>query len=510
MSSSTTIDYQALYEASERRSAELEFKVMELTHQLQKLQKMIFGSRSERFVPERAGSVQPVLFEVETEGESCQVTGAKQVAYIKTQVSKAPDPLNHPGRMKLPDHLRRERIILEPCQQVSGCKKIGEQITEELEYKPGELYVNQYIRPKYSCPVPGEDTATRIIIAELPTRPIDKCIAGPGLLAQIIIDKYVDHLPLNRQMERFSRGGVNLPITTITGWVSSVCHLIEPLEKALTEQVLQAGYLHADETPIKVLDKDKKGKSHKGWFWVYHDSIDKLVFFDYQPGRGRAGPENILKGFLGYIQSDGYDAYDHFDEKQGITQLHCMAHARRKFDEAKDNDKARAEYALGQIKLLYDIERECKEMGYDERKQIRVEKAVPILEELGKWMTWEYEQAPALKSAIKEALAYSIKRWDKLSRYTTDGKLNIDNNPVERSIRPVAIGRKNYLFCGSHEAAKRAAMLYSLMGTCKLHGINPYEWLKDVLMRIPDHPINRINELLPHNWNKQRAEPSVI
>ena len=271
--------------------------------------------------------------------------------------------------------------------------------------------------------------------------------------------------------------------------------------ESLKKLIVQSNYLHADESPIKVLDKDKKGTTHCGYFWVYHNSIDGLVWFDYQEGRGREGPAAVLKDFKGYLQTDGYAVYDYFKDKEGIAVLHCMAHARRMFFEAKDNDKVIAEYALEQIGLLYNIERQAKEQQLQPEQilQLRSQEAVPVLQSLGTWMKKAYLKALP-KSTMGKALGYSIQRWPELMLYATDGKLKIDNNPVENSIRPVAIGRKNYLFAGSHDAAKRSAMLYSLMGTCKLHGINPFILLRDVLQRINNHPINKIHELLPHNW----------
>jgi transposase len=504
MSASTTIDYKTLYEATQQKNVELEVKVMELSRQLQQMKKMIFGSRSERLIPSQQPASQPLLFDVSEDGPSCSVIDTKQVSYTKTKVVKSP-PAHH-GRMNLPEHLRREIIMVEPQGDMRGCRKIGEEVTEELEYQPGELFVNRFVRPKYVCPVADKDAEsdTKIVIAGLPERPIEKCIAGPGLLAQLIVDKYIDHLPVHRQMQRFARTGVNIPLTTLIGWVSSLCALIAPLGQALTELVLASGYLHADETGIKVLDKNKKGAAHQGYFWVYQDSRRNLVLFNYQPRRNKDGPDMLLKDFRGYLQTDGYDTYSHFDNLEGVTQSNCMAHARRKFFDAKDNDVGRAEYVLQQMGLLYDIERKSKDWPTDDRQALRQREAVPILDNLGAWMKTEYQKVPP-KSAIAQALAYSINRWAKLCVYTKDGDLCIDNNPVERSIRPIALGRKNYMFCGSHEAARRAAMLYSLLGTCKLHNVNPYEWLKDVIVRIPSHPINRIQELLPHIWCQQRS-----
>ena len=267
--------------------------------------------------------------------------------------------------------------------------------------------------------------------------------------------------------------------------------------------VLKRNYLHDDETPIKVLDKDKKDSTHRGYYWVYQNSFDKIVFFDYQEGRGREGPTEILQNFNGYLQTDAYIAYDIFNKKENITQIHCMAHVKRKFNDALANNQAVADHAMEGIQRLYSIERNCKEqyVSFDEVKAIRLEQSVPVLTALGKWMKDKYIKAIP-KSLICEALVFIIERWEKLFFYTENGMLNIDNNPVENSIRPVALGRNNYLFAGSLKAAKRSGMLYSLLDTCKMHGIEPYGWLKDVLQRIADHPINKISGLLPHRWNK--------
>jgi transposase len=493
----TAVDYKVLYEQSVQLHAEytkkLDLQITALQQELANLKRLIFGSKNERFVPAESSPSQLSL-DMQTDAvAACSVTKTQKIEYIRNtnQITK-----EHPGRTKLPEHLERREIIIEPAEVTDGCKKIGEEITEELEYEPGKLFVNRYVRPKY---VITENKS--IIIAPMMERPLPKAIVGPGLLAQIIIDKYVDHLPLYRQMERFKREGINIPYSTIGDWIKNGCSLIDPLYESLKKLIVQSNYLHADESPIKVLDKDKKGQTHRGYYWVYHNSIDGLVWFNYQEGRGREGPVSVLKDFKGYLQTDGYAVYDFFKEEKDITVLHCMAHARRMFFEAKENDKPIAEYALEQIGLLYTIERKAKEQQLDQEQilQLRQTEALPVLESLGRWMKETYVKVLP-KSAIGKALGYSISRWPELMMYATDGKLNIDNNPVENSIRPVAIGRKNYLFAGSHEAAKRSAILYSLMGTCKLHGINPFIWLRDVLQRIATHPINKIEELLPHNW----------
>jgi transposase len=497
MQAATVKDYKELYEASEQRNEASQLRIAKLESELAQLKKMIFGSRQERFVPLPSDHPQLSLG-IEAEPVANSVVSLQKISYTRSNVTVEQKPLLHPGRMKLPESLRREEITIEPSGDLAGCKMMGEEVTEVLEYAPGELYVKKYKRLKYVKP-----DNTGILIGSLPVRPLEKAMAGEGLLSQILIDKYVDHLPLHRQMQRFERSGVKIPYATLTGWVTETCRLITPLYEALKKEVLKSNYLLADETPIRVLDKDKSGESHKGFYWVYQNSIDRIVIFDYQEGRSREGPAKMLENFEGYLQTDGYQVYDHFDGRKDIRQIHCMAHARRRFTEALDNSKDVAEYALGEIQKLYAIERECKAEGLttDEIKTKRQEQSLPVLEALGKWMKEEYIKALP-KSNIGEALAYSIKRWDTLSRYTENGMLNIDNNPVENSIRPVALGRKNYLFAGSHEAAKRSGMLYSLFGTCKLHSIEPYAWLRNVLQKIPSHPINKVHELLPHRCIK--------
>ena len=485
----THIDYKTLYEQSQ---IEIAFLKQELTQ----LKKIIFGSKQERFLPGDVITPQQLSLNIQAEAiATVKITDVKKIEYTKVTKKVTANKL-HPGRHPLPEHLERREQVIEPVTDTASLKKIGEEITEELEYEPGKLFVNKIVRPKYAKP----DGAS-IIIAPMTDRPLPKAIAGPGLLAQVVIDKYADHLPLYRQTERFKRDGVNIAYSTLTDWVSGTVSLLAPLYEALKNKVLYCDYLHADETPIKVLDKDKKGQTHRGYFWVYHSSIEKVVLFDYQPGRGREGPLQILQHFKGFLQTDGYSVYDFFKEKEDITVLHCMAHARRMFYEAQVNDAGRATYALEQFAKLYTIERNIKEQqfAYEQVLLLRQQQAVPLLQNFGNWMKEQYVQVLP-KSTIGKALGYSIERWGELSIYATNAKLNIDNNPVENSIRPVAIGRKNYLFAGSHEAAQRSAMLYSLLGTCKLNGINPFIWLREILRRIASHPINKIHELLPQNF----------
>lgn len=395
--------------------------------------------------------------------------------------------------MAIPAHLPRVEIIIEPKEDITGLKKIGEEITEELELKPAEFFVNKYVRAKYAR-INGEG----VVIGELPSRPIDKGIPGPNFLATIITDKYLDHLPLYRQLKRYERMGVKLNDSTFSDWVQATCKLIEPLYDELKKQVLCETYLQADETPIKVLDPDKKGTTHRGYYWVYHSPQKKLVLFDYREGRGREGPSEILKDFKGFLQTDGYGVYDDFDKKENITQINCWAHARRMFDEAIDNDKERSEFALLKIQQLYELERKAKEenFSYEQRYVLRQENALTILTELQHWFKDNITKV-APKSLIGKAIAYSMTRWEKLVRYTQHGQLEIDNNLVENAIRPVALGRKNYLFAGSHQAAQRAGMIYSLLASCKHNNIEPHAWLKNILQILPDYKASRLAELLP-------------
>lgn len=471
---------------------ELIFKVINISEELAQLKRLIFGNKSERFIPTDSNQ----LFLGITAEEKYPEIKAEKIEYTRT---KAERQSKHQGRMPLPAHLPRVEHVIEPEINTEGMKKIGEEITETLDYIPGKLRVNKYVRSKYAK-ADGEG----VVIGELPSRLIEKGIAESSLLAFLLTSKYVDHLPLHRQIEIFKRLGVKLPSSTVSDWVSYSLNALKPLYQTLLNKVKAADYLQADETPIKVLDKDKKGDTHRGYYWVYHAVKESLVVFDYREGRSREGPEDILKNFKGYLQTDGYGAYDAFDQRKDIALIHCMAHARRTFEKALDNDKARAEYVLTEMQKLYAIERECRQAGidYQDRKKQRQENALPILESLKEWMLEAYTKVTP-ESLIGKAIHYSLSRWERLCKYTEEGSLEIDNNLVENAIRPVAIGRKNYLFAGSHEAAQRAAMMYSLFASCKKCDVNPEEWLKDILNRLMDHPINRIEELLPDNWKKE-------
>ena len=501
METTENIDYKQLYEQAQ-------FKIQSLNHELANLKKLLFGSRQERFIaePAKGAMVQGTLDLHPDIIAACEITSTTKVTQQRTSAEVITQRKERPGRMTLPDHLRREVIILEPGKDVTGLRRIGYEITEVLEYNPGELYVKRFLRPVYVQPV--SDIETTFITASLPGRMLEKCMAGEGLLAQMVVDKYMDHLPIYRQLQRFERVGVTIAQSTSNDWMRNVLQSLIGLYDVHKKQVLESSYLHIDETTLKVQDENKKGKTHLGYYWVYHNSEDKLALFDYQKGRGREGPEEMLKNFKGYIQTDGYNVYDDFDKRTDITQLNCLAHSRRKFSEAMDNDGPRARHVLEKMQILYAVERRIKEkhLEADEIVALRQSESVPVLKELQEWMLREAGNVLP-KSPIGKAIAYSLTRWDKLCVYTSNARLQIDNNTVEREIRPVAMGRKAYLFAGSHDAAQRAAMIYSLFATCRMHKINPYNWLRDVLTRMPAYTTKNMHELLPQHWKAK--EPAV-
>lgn len=486
-----------------RSNEQLQSQLMSVQYQFQQLAKLVNRFKSERYIPVLPGTAQPDLGLVFDEAAAS--TSLAKVEKITYSRNKGTGPAEKPVSTGLPADLPRVTTVLEPKEDVSGCQKAGEQVHETLDYKPGELFVNRVVIPAYRCPVEGKAGASRIIQAERPARAIKRSIAEPGLLAQVVIDKFVDSLPLNRQQDRYQRAGITLAYSTLADWVKLVAEALEPLADALLREMLQYDYWHADETGIAVLDKIKKQDTHQGYFWTYKAGNAPLIYYDYQPGRQADRPIALLSKFKGHLQTDGYAAYEHLPNKH-IVLLHCMAHARRKFIDATSNDRARADHVLTRIGNLYKIEEQCRDRQLSTEAILakRQNEAIPILSELGKWMDAEYRQLRP-QSPIAKAMAYSIKRWDRLSLYAGTGHLQIDNNAIERCMRQVAVGRKNYLFCGSHEAARRAGLLYSLLVTCKLNEVNPFDWLKDILSRdIKETHINKIPDLLPHHWKNSR------
>lgn len=461
-----------------------------LKAQIEMYKRMQFGQKRERF---EANPDQMALpFEVAVE------KAAEQEAIIEEKITYQRKRPNHKGRAKLPSHLDVEEIEIFPQEDLSEMVCIGKEITEELECQPARFYIKRYIRYKYAA-----KNREGVVIGELPERVIDKGIPGAGLLSMILTDKYVDHLPLYRQKQRFSRENIQIASSTIEGWTKEALNKLEPLYEQLVFDTKSKGYLQVDESPIKVLDSDKKGATHQGYYWVYHAPLEGTVLFDYSPTRGSSAPLPILKDFVGYLQTDGYAVYEKYARKDGVTHLACWAHARREFEKALDNDKPRAEKALLLVQKLYAVERKAKEenLPAEAIKDLRLSNSLQTINELGKWIFEEIKKTLP-KSQIGKAMAYTYARWDALSTYLYDGNLQIDNNLVENAIRPLALGRKNYLFAGSHDAAQRAAMIYSFFAICKKHEVNPYNWLKYTLENIQSINHKNLKDLYPQNYKK--------
>lgn len=524
----STKDYQLLYEQalSEQQQSLEQLKTLALDYgkslvllaqkdneiaalslELDKYRRYLFGKKSEKLSLLQTPGNQTDLFELGTSLQEQQELSAQSTqAPLPPAERKIPKKrAKGTGRTLLPEQLRREIIVIEPKEDVSDCVCIGEEVTEVLELIPAELYVKRYVRPKYA-----RSQGEGILIGELPERIIDKGIPSEGLLAAMLIDKYVFGLPLHRQIDKYRRLGVTLPASTVSDWMLKSYRQLLPLWTLLQMVVVNQQYLQADESPLKVLDRDHSKGIHQGYLWVYQAPADKLVLFDYRKGRDSSGPQQLLEHFRGILQTDGYSVYESlYGQHEHVLLVYCMAHARRKFVEALKYDKVRASYMLEQMALLYGLEKELRETGADwqQRTQRRQQEAVPILTALKEWLQENYQQVLP-KSPIGQAIAYALPRWEGLSAYALHGQIEIDNNLTENAIRPFAIGRKNFLFAGSHEAAQMTAVMYSLMATCKKNEVDELEWLKDVLERIQSHKQKDLYQLLPNNWKNYR-NPSL-
>lgn len=473
-----------------------------LRFQLDQLKRMYFGSKRERFEAD-LNQFKIEFDEYATEVEKANETPVNQtITYQRTKTS------NHTGRNRLGEHLPVIEHVIEPEEDVTGMKRIGEERTEILEFVPEKFFKLVLVRPKYARVEPTENdietTNKSVVIGQLPSRPIEKCLAGNRLLATILIHKYIDHLPLYRQQQIFKRAGIEIAPSTIDSWVAQLGRLLELLYEKLVTEIKAQRYLQVDETTIKVLDQTKKKDTHLGYFWVYHAPLSKLVAFDYQKGRGQDAPHNFLQGYQGTLQTDGYAVYKHYYANEKVMHLACWAHVRRKFEKALQSNRSLAEHVLIEIQKLYAIERQTKELTPEQRKQIRLEKSLPIINDLGKWFYTQKQQVLP-RSPFGQAIEYTIPLWQSLLNYLNDGNLHIDNNLIENAIRPVALGRKNYLFAGSHEGAKRSAMFYSFFACCKANAIHPQKWLEYVLDHIADYPVNQLHKLLPNN-----IDPAII
>jgi transposase len=484
-----------LYASLEQKDRELQYNRTlneKLTQELALLKRHRFARRSEQ-LDVAQGHLLDELIDAD-------------IAAIETELAQAqPEPpaskpKQQPKRTALPPQLPRTLIHHEPdnTRCTCGCelKRIGEDISEKLDYTPGEFTVERHIRGKWVC-----DHCETLIQAPVPAQVIDKGIPTSGLLAQVLVAKYADHLPLYRQERIFGRAGYAIPSSTLAQWVGVCGVQLQPLADALREVLLDQAVLHADETPVKMLAPGNK-QTHRAYVWAYCStpfSSLKAVVYDFAPGRSGEHARAFLGDWRGKLVCDDYGGYK-ASFGQGVTEIGCMAHARRKFFDLQSTGKSQlAAQALGYIGQLYDIERESKDLEANQRQRLRAEKARPIADALHQWMLAQRQRVPE-GSAIAKALDYSLKRWVALTRYLDDGAVPIDNNWVENQIRPWALGRSNWLFAGSLRSGQRAAAIMSLIQSAKLNGHDPYAYLKDVLTRLPTHKHSAIEELLPHNW----------
>jgi len=515
----------------------------QLQHRLAQLLQRLYGPRGERFRPD-----QPLLFaELAAAGaeDPAPPPGTEPVAEPKPKRRARPH-----GRRKLPDHLRRtqqhytlteaERLCA-GCGQVRG--EIGVDQSEQLNYEPASLYITEHIIHKYACPrcagrqpapvestpmsepTPGPEPASTpapapvatppvpVVIAGVrPPAPLAKGLPGAGLLAHLIVSKYVDHLPLHRLERIYERQGYFLPRSTLCDWLAACADALTPLYTLMVSVVLQSRALHTDDTPIKN-DRPPPGGTDLGRLWAYLGDADHPYHvFDFTPNRKRDGPQQFLKNYRGYLHADAFGGYDALylpDPQTGsaaIVEVACNAHARRKFYEARDSDALRSHQALAYYGQLYEIERQAKALNADDalRLQMRQDFAVPILEQFHAWL--QTQRADVLpKSPLGEAIGYALNHWQALMRYTEAGFLAIDNNAAEREMKRIALGRKNWLFVGSVQGGRTAAVLFSFTSTCQRLGVEPWSYLKDVLTRLPTTPAERLAELLPDRWQAARA-----
>jgi transposase len=474
-----------------------------LKAQVNMLVRALFGKKNEKHISQEMPPEQLTLDFGEL--APVEMPADANLEEETTQITYERKKKKHPGRHKLPDHLTIEEIVVEPTEDTTDAKHIKDVVVDTLEYVPASLHIKRYILRRYKKKVVTENGEEKSVFlqASMPTsRPLPKSIAGSGLLTHLITNKFLYHLPFHRQIKQFAEiYGVKLAKSTINDWFIAICTLFKPLYESLKIKVYKAYYIQADESPMGVQDPDKKGKTHQGYQWLYYAPVEGLVLFDYQKGRGKNGPKAILEHFCGTLQTDGYGVYEKLCKNNAnIELISCAAHARRYFYKALDSDP-RAKKGLDYFQQLYNIERYIKENIEVEEDIVayRQEKAAPILEELFEWAEKLYPTTLP-KSPLGKAFYYLLKRKDGLRGYLKHAYLQIDNNLVENSVRPLALGRKNYLFAGSHDAAQRIAMMYSFFGSCQKQGINPVKWFQYVLEHINQHPINKIEELLPGKW----------
>jgi transposase len=482
------------------RNAELEIEVGILRAQVRTLQGMLFGPKADKVAPPASDDVQPDMFA----GEATDAEIVEEAAGpAEPRPARKPSP-----RKPIPADLPRVDVVLEPAEEeklCSCCGKprvvIGEDTTEKLEFVPARLYVRRYVRPRYACPGCKEGVAQ----APLPPMILPGAVAGPTLLASLLTAKYADHLPFCRQQRILSRADVDIPRARMSAWALAAAEQLRPLVDLMTRRVLgDSEVLQIDETSIKVLDPGGK-KTRNAWLHVCSgDHHAPSVIFEFSESRDARVSKAWLAKYNGVVVTDGYKVYDKTaGASPRITHAGCMAHARRKFVEASKAGDERAAGAIALISKLYDVERETRDKDPGERLAIRQQRSEPILAELREWLLDTTDVLP--KSPLGKAVDYALGQWPRLVVFAGDGRVPIDNNAVERAIRPAALGRKNWLFAGNERGGRAAATWYTLLESAKRAGHNPHAYLADLLERLPGHPINRLEELLPERWTPPAA-----
>jgi transposase len=501
--------YQQQITEKDRTINHLDETINKLKQQVEMLQRRIWGKSSERYINE-----DPLQRKLDFEGldllpeEKELATSAKEEIERYKTIRVIVKERSHPVRKPLPESLPREECHIYPDHiNLENWTELEPEITEVLEREPARWYVRRIIRHKYALKDKSLDVEKQIITAPMPVLPIAKSYAGASVLADIIIDKYVNHLPFYRQIQMFKQQGISIAPATINGWFQEVADLIRPTYYRLKELVLASDYIQSDETTIPII-KNEKQTTIKGYIWMIRAVMGNLVFFHYDHGsRAQKVALQLFKDFQGVIQTDGYAVYDIYENKKGVLPIGCWAHARRKFEEALAEDKARASYALEQIGLLYEVERRAdqEQLSYEERADLRSRLAYPIMVAFEKWLLNQYPKVLP-KGRIGKAIRYTYNIFHKLTRYHLDGRLKIDNNLGENAIRPIALGRKNWLFCGNDDAAENAAIMYSMFGCCKASGVNFRDWLVYFLNNVhkydDDYSMD-LAELLPQNFKPQ-------
>jgi transposase len=476
-------------------ASELKFRdllIEKLKHQLAGQRRHRFGSRSES------------LDQLELTLEEEEIALAAE-APVRQDTAAAPDKKRQPKRRPLPDHLPRNETVLSAGDACADCggrlKRLGEDVTEELEYVPGRFVVNRIVRPRMAC-----TCCETFHQAELPSRPIERGRPGPGLLAHVLVSKYGDHSPLYRQSQIFKREGIELDRSTLADWIGKSTALLEPLADAISRHVLRGQAIFADDTPVKLLAPGS-GKTRTARLWAYVRDERPWVgeahpasWYQFSPDRKGIRPRDHLANYTGFMHADGYAGFNDLYRTGKVTEVACMAHIRRKFvDVHKSQGSAIAEEAIQRIAALYGIEKEVRGRPPDERVKIRQRKSKPIFDDLEAWLHAQLTRISG-KSPLAGAIRYALTQMKKLRPWLDHGFLELDNNTAERSMRPIALGRKNYLFMGSEGGGKAAAIAYTLVETAKLNGVNPQAWLTDVLGRIADHKITKLDELLPWSY----------